>query len=295
MSITAASQIPRPAGPPPGVLIDVGSHKLHLQCVGPAGSRPVVILEAGGGAYSTAWAAVQKALPRSVRSCSYDRAGLGWSEDGPLPRTMAQEVFELHALLARANVPGPYVLVGHSIGGLLVRMYAAKYGSDVSGVVLAAGTHESARLGVIGKGWARVRELATGRAVPEPALTKPQPSAKGQAYDPSQDYFADELQLMYLSRLQNREPLGERPLIVLAPMRMDPPPPGTSEELWRELRVEKDDQAAGLVLLSTNSKLIRDRTSGHQIHNDNPALVARAIEQVVEAVLKGTRLDRPQQ
>ncbi len=204
---------------------------------------------------------------------------------------MAQEVFELHALLAAAKVPGPYILVGHSIGGVLVRLYAAKYGSDVSGLILAAALHESARLGVIGKGWVRVREQATGRVVPEPGLTRPK-TPENQAYDPSQDYFAEELQLIYLDRLRNREPLGDRPLIVLAPTRMDPPPPGTSDELWRELRVEKDDQAMGLVLLSTNSRLVRDRTSGHQIQTDNPALVADAIRQVRDAVVKGVRLER---
>lgn len=262
-----SGQVPRPSGSPPGVLIDIGSHKLHLLCVGPEGARPVVILEAGGGAYSTTWAAAQKALAPRVRTCAYDRAGLGWSQDGPAPRTVKQEVRELHALLAAAKIPGPYVMTGHSIGGVLVRLYAEEFPNDVSGVVLAASTHESARLGVIGKGWVRVRE------------------------DPSNAYFEGELQRLYMARRANREPLGDRPLIVLAPMRQDPPPPGTSDDLWSELRVEKDDQAMGLMLLSTNSKVIRDRTSGHQIQTDNPALVARAIEQVIEAVVRGTRVE----
>ena len=269
LAIAAApgGQVPRPSGSPPGLLIDIGSHKLHLLCVGPEGARPVVILEAGGGAYSTTWAAVQKALAPRVRTCAYDRAGLGWSQDGPEPRTVKQEVRELHALLAAAKIPAPYVMTGHSIGGVLVRLYAEEYPNEVSGVVLAASTHESARLGVIGKGWVRVRD------------------------DPSQTYFEGELQRLYMARRANREPLGDRPLIVLAPMRQDPPPPGTSDDLWSELRVEKDDQAMGLMLLSTNSKVIRDRSSGHQIQTDNPTLVARAIEQVIEAVVRGTRLE----
>ena len=260
-------QIPRPSGSPPGVLIDIGSHKLHMVCVGPERAKPVVILEAGGGAYSTTWAAVQKALAPRVRTCAYDRAGLGWSQDGPAPRTVKQEVRELHALLAAAKIPPPYVMTGHSIGGVLVRLYADEYPNEVSGVVLAAAMHESGRFGVIGKGWVRVRD------------------------DPSQTYFEGELQRLYMARRENREPLGDRPLIVLAPMRQDPPPPGTSDDLWSELRVEKDDQAMGLMLLSTNSKVIRDRTSGHQIQTDNPTLVAHAIEQVIEAVVRGTRLE----
>jgi pimeloyl-ACP methyl ester carboxylesterase len=269
LAIAAApnGQIPRPSGSPPGVLVDIGSHKLHLVCAGPERAKPVVILEAGGGAYSTTWAAVQKTLAPRVRTCAYDRAGLGWSEDGPAPRTMRQEVRELHALLAAAKIPAPYVMTGHSIGGVLVRLYADEYPNEVSGVVLAAAMHESGRFGVIGKGWVLVRD------------------------DPSQTYFDGELQRLYLARRATREPLGDRPLIVLAPMRQDPPPPGTSDDLWSELRVEKDDQAMGLVLLSTNSKVIRDRTSGHQIQTDNPRLVARAIEQVIAAVIRGTRLE----
>jgi pimeloyl-ACP methyl ester carboxylesterase len=285
VSAVSAYQVPRPSGNPPGILIDIGSHKLHLNCIGPAAAKPVVILEAGGGAYSTAWAVVQKALGPTVHSCAYDRAGLGWSEDGPQPRTMSQEAFELHALLAAANIPGPYVLAGHSIGGLIVRLYAEKYPNEVAGVVLAASTHESARLGVVGRGWVRVRELATGQPIPEPIATM------RKAPETQVNYFAEQLRLMYLARLQTREALGDRPLIVLAPTRIESPPPGTSEELWRDLRVEKDDQAMGLVLLSRNSKLIRDPSSGHGIQTDNPALVARAIRQVIDAVVNKTPLE----
>lgn len=280
-----------PRGPAPGVLVDIGSHKLHLRCLGPAGAGPTVILEAGGGGFSSTWSLVQDALSSRLRTCAYDRAGLGWSQAGPVPRTMKQEVFELHALLKAAKVPGPYVLVGHSLGGLLVRRYTEQYGSDVIGVVLAAATHESARLGVVGKGWVRIREQATGRVVPEPRTDMSAPSSPTQDYDPAQDYLAEEFQQIYLSRKSNPETLDDRPLIVLAPTRSDRPPPGTSDDLWNELRLEKGDQAMGLVLLSRNSKLVRDPSSGHQIQVDNPQLVARAIEEVVEAAVRGTRLE----
>jgi pimeloyl-ACP methyl ester carboxylesterase len=287
-AIAHAQGTGRPSAPPPGVLVDIGSHKLHLRCLGPAGARPTVILEAGGGAFSNTWSLVQDAVSPRIRTCAYDRAGLGWSEAGPTPRTMKQEAFELHTLLTAAKVPGPYVLVGHSIGGLLVRLYTEQYGSDVIGVVLAAATHESSRLGVVGKGWVRVREQATGRVVPEPQATITAPPPQG--YDPAQDYLAEELQQMYLSRKANPEPLGDRPLIVLAPTRPDRPPPGTSDDLWSELRLEKGDQAMGLVLLSRNAKLVRDPLSGHNIQVDNPQLLARLIEEVVEAAVTGRRL-----
>src|SRR5262245_3092492 len=95
--------------PAPGTLYAVGAHKLHMRCMGDTAARPVVLFEAGGGGYSGNWFKVQELLPKSVRSCSYDRAGLGWSEAGPAPRTMRQEVLELHELLDAAKLHSPLV------------------------------------------------------------------------------------------------------------------------------------------------------------------------------------------
>src|SRR4051794_11347976 len=167
-ALRSVAQAPAP-GPPPDALVDIGGHKLHLRCVGPSGAGPTVILEAGGGGVSNDWSRVQELLASRVRTCAYDRAGQGSSEAGPGPRTMRQEVFELHALLEAAKIPGPYVLVGQSIGGLLVRLYTDQYGSDVVGMVLVDPTHESDMLGNVRYGgWVRLREKATGRPVPEP-------------------------------------------------------------------------------------------------------------------------------
>ena len=94
-------------GPPPGTLIVVGDHEMHIRCVGPLNAKPTVIFEAGGGGSSKDWDAVQELLAPRIRSCAYDRAGSGWSEAGPAPRTMQQEVFELHALLKKAKIQGP--------------------------------------------------------------------------------------------------------------------------------------------------------------------------------------------
>jgi pimeloyl-ACP methyl ester carboxylesterase len=275
-----------PSGPPPGVLVDIGGHKLHLRCVGPAGEGPTVVLEAGGGGSSSSWAAVQELLSTRVRSCAYDRAGLGWSEPGPAPRTMRQEVFELHALLRAAGVPGPFVLVGQSIGGLLVRLYTEQYDSDVAGMVLVDPTHENDMLYNLRVGrWVHLRELATGRPIPEP-VREGRPSTQ---YNPADDYQAEEFQQIFLSRKADPQPLGNRPLIVLAAGKR-PPPPGTPEEFWKKLRQEKDEQKVDLTHLSRNSNFVLDPASGHDIEIDNPQLVAHAIEEVVEAVSTGVRL-----
>jgi pimeloyl-ACP methyl ester carboxylesterase len=127
---------------PPGQLIDVGGYKLHLHCTGPANSgSPTVILEAGAGMASPSWAWIQSAVGETTRVCAYDRAGYGWSEPGPTPRDARQVVHELHTLLGRAAIAGPYVLVGHSIGGMYVRVYTAQYPDEVVGLVLVDSSH----------------------------------------------------------------------------------------------------------------------------------------------------------
>jgi len=118
--IAGFSQSSAPLGPAPGKMIDVDGHKLHIHCVGPHDAKPAVILEAGGGTFSRDWAAVQRLLAERVRTCAYDRAGPGWSDLGPAPRTLAQEVFELHTLLESAKISGPFVLVGQSLVALYV-------------------------------------------------------------------------------------------------------------------------------------------------------------------------------
>ena len=128
------------AYPPPGQLVDVGGHRLHLNCAG-TGS-PTVVIDAGLGDWSASWSSwVQPEAARTTRVCTYDRAGMGYSEPGPLPRTAEHFAAELHTLLLRAGVPGPYVLVGHSAGGLPVRVFAHAYAADVAGVVLIESMH----------------------------------------------------------------------------------------------------------------------------------------------------------
>src|SRR5688572_2906899 len=123
------------AYPPPGQLVDVGGYRLHINCVG-TGS-PTVVIDAGWGDWSAVWSSwVQPAAAQTTRVCTYDRAGYGYSEAGPLPRTSERFAQELHTLLQEAQVPGPYVLVGHSLGGALVRVFAQQYAAEVAGVVL---------------------------------------------------------------------------------------------------------------------------------------------------------------
>src|SRR5579863_10308489 len=120
--------------PPPGKLVDLGTHRLHLLESGRGG--PTVVLEAGLMSTLLSWSELHRALAASFRVVSYDRAGLGWSDLGPMPRTADRMVEELHTLLQRAAIPPPYVLVGHSYGGLTMPLFAARYLQETAGVVL---------------------------------------------------------------------------------------------------------------------------------------------------------------
>jgi pimeloyl-ACP methyl ester carboxylesterase len=124
--------------PMPGQLVDVGGHRLHLYCTG-SGS-PTVVLEPGQGGMSSDLGWVAPAVARDSRVCVYDRAGRGWSDDAEGPQDAAQIAADLHTLLERAHVPGPYVLAGHSFGGLYVQTFAANYPDQVAGLVLLDST-----------------------------------------------------------------------------------------------------------------------------------------------------------
>jgi pimeloyl-ACP methyl ester carboxylesterase len=256
--LAVAAPQSRPAGPPPGKLVDIGGRTLHLHCVGPDDGRPTVVLEAGAGDYSNRWTAVQEILAPRIRSCSYDRAGFGWSSG--TPQSMSQDTADLRALLKAADLPGPYVLVGHSMGGLLVRRFALHDPDAVIGMVLVDSTHENTRhFFTADNQWKRVREQSTP--------------------------LGADFQELYAARLINAVPLGDRPLIVLEGTRPDPKVTRPAD-IEREKAAEEEDQAR----ISRNAKLVRDPSSGHRIHVDNPKLVASAIEEVVAAALKRTKL-----
>jgi pimeloyl-ACP methyl ester carboxylesterase len=135
---TVRESLEAKAYPPPGQLIDVGGHRLHMYCTG-SGS-PTVVLEPGHGASSSDFGWVTPAVARETRVCVYDRAGRGWSDAANGPQDGAHIAADLHTLLERAQVPGPYVLAGHSFGGLYVQSFAAQFPDQVAGMVLLDST-----------------------------------------------------------------------------------------------------------------------------------------------------------
>jgi pimeloyl-ACP methyl ester carboxylesterase len=170
----------------PGRLYDVGGHRLHVHCTGSGG--PTVVLMSGLGGFSAGWDRIAPPVSGTTRVCAYDRAGQGWSDDAPRPQDGVAAAGELHTLLGRAGEHGPYVLVGHSIGGDHAMTYAARYPEQVAGMVLldatspyrtAAGTTHAgppsaiavlpslARLGV-----GRLLPTSFWSALPEPAASR---------------------------------------------------------------------------------------------------------------------------
>jgi len=161
--LLAATGLAQPIdiGPAPGRLVDIGGRRLHLRCSG-SGS-PTVVIEAGASAFAIDWTLVQPEAARARRVCAYDRAGSGWSDPRPDVETPARIVADLHALLAAAGERPPYVLVGHSAGGLYVRLYQLDYPNEVAGLVLVDPSTED-----------RLFTLFQGRAVAISSLTAEQ-------------------------------------------------------------------------------------------------------------------------
>jgi pimeloyl-ACP methyl ester carboxylesterase len=309
----------------PGRLIDVGGYRLHIHSTGKG--EPAVVLIAGSGDFAFDWSLVQPAVSQFSRVSSYDRAGLAWSDLGPTPRTMQQEVHELHSLLRKAGVKKPYVLVGHSIGGLIARVYAAAYPDEVAGMVLVDPTTEDVTLNYQGK-IVRVRDSAQERPIPgvqtmnssppkpptdddlkqaefnkqmfgapkiEPpfdrlpqdiqalrlwALNNPKLSAA------TDDFWAEELQAIFVARSQTEYSLGDIPLIVLIGGNTGETPRGISAEEWQRLSEEKRKQKEELTGLSRSGKVIISEKSGHHIQLEDPELVVRAIREVADSVRK---------
>jgi pimeloyl-ACP methyl ester carboxylesterase len=127
-----------------GRFVQVGSIRMNIDCDGQG--SPTIILESGSGGPSVDWLMVQPEIAKFSRVCSYDRAGYGWSDSGSEPRSSLQIATELNQLLQAASEKGPYVLVGHSMGGYDIRVYTSQYPNDVVGMVLVDASHEDQEL-----------------------------------------------------------------------------------------------------------------------------------------------------
>jgi pimeloyl-ACP methyl ester carboxylesterase len=235
---TAAEAVDAQAHPAPGRLIDVSGHRLHLRCTGTG--APTVVLEAGGGEMSSNLGLVTAAVAPTTRICTYDRAGRGWSDSAATPPSGAQIAVDLHTLLQRGGVRGPYVLAGHSFGGLYVRTFAARYPSEVAGMVLVDSTAANASAEGLGSaagpvhrgaallsiparfGLARVFDAVTADDLPEPFNSEVLANgATARSFESSLDEYADAgAAAREAAALMS---LGGKPLFVLSAGAGNPP------------------------------------------------------------------------
>jgi pimeloyl-ACP methyl ester carboxylesterase len=308
-----------PPLPPPGKLVDVGGWRLHLNCTGTVrAGQPTMILEPGMGDFSVEWSLVQPGVAKFARVCSYDRAGDGWSDWGPHPRTFRQIVYELHTLLDKAGVKPPFVLVGQSYGGWLVRLYALTYPSDVVGMVLVdVGADDPQR---INNGKVMLSsELVKGEPIPAVKTSGPlrvsdiPPAALQQmkagaqslvphANDPPRDKLPPEAQRMRAWALSQLGHIaaGVNPVEIeeLAALRAEQAKSefpfgdkplivltrGIAEEHGPDgaaLEVERRRNHAAIAKRSRQGKLIIATRSGHHVQLDEPERVIQSIRDVL--------------
>lgn len=284
---------------PPGQLANVGDYNMHIYCTGEG--SPTVILEAGLNDFFVSWSRVQPEVARVTRVCSYDRAGLGWSEASPYPRTSEVMVQELHTLLGSTGIPGPYVLVGHSFGGINMRLFAQQYPDEVVGMVLVDSAHEqqAERLpflkNTVDAFISQFRTLSilssSGLMALSPA-TIPNRGFPDEAYKQYQavlattSYFdgaiAESTAFYSRESLLQISELGDLPLIVLSHGLPDSGSgvEGTEQSQFEREWMKMQKELAGL---SSNSKLMIAEKSGHYIQLDQPELVIESILEHVQA------------
>jgi len=290
--------------PPPGQLIDVGGYRLHIACQGDGGRTVVLVTGLGGS--SLLWSRVQPAIASSTRVCVYDRAGLGWSDASSRARTPAAAATELHTLLTNAGIPGPYVLVGASVGGKYIRLFAEEYPNAVAGLVLVDARHESVdaaltpderaaglagarrdsrlywwlgRLGIMRLFGARLAAATSPGAAALPTNTATllmvqasRPHALDAMVSESAGMTADD------ERLRAARPLGALPLVVLAA--------DSSVAQSPDWRAAQETQRQ----LSNNSRLIVVPQSSHFVSFDQPLAVVDAVQQVIISLQAGRPL-----
>ena len=253
-------------------LIEAAGVRLHLRCGGTrAAGAPIVVLEAGAGNSAKTWSDVFDPIAAFARVCAYDRQGLGTSESTANPQSGVAAVETLHALLQAAGERPPFVMAGHSYGGMLIRLYATRYPSEVAGLVLVDSSHEE-----------QLTRFASLPVPPRPAATETPPAAP-----PS--IGREQIDLAETSRALAAAPWhADIPLVVLSrglwfktPAAVPDPKADARLQIWQALHRE-------LATRSPRAELVVAPNSGHYIQNDEPSLVIEAVRRVAAKARNGS-------
>ncbi len=275
---------------PPGNMFDVGGYRLHIVCKGQG--LPTIVFDSGAGGFSLEWTRVQNALARQTQVCAYDRAGYGWSDMGPLPRTSKRIAAELHTLLKNAHVPGPYIIVGHSFGGYTAQYFARHFPKDTAGIVLIDSSHPE-----------QIERLPQPKTEPNKRQSSRSRSYL-MMYPIMHENFPDKvvdvayrLMTSWKHKLTWREEMMSFPISAHEVLHSDPMPiipvvvltrgqrvwprndyGDEMEKIWMELQDE-------LSQLSRNPVHLIAEKSGHSIHLDQPGIVITALQTVLNAYI----------
>lgn len=269
-----------------GQFYDIGGYRLYMTCMG-AGS-PTVIFDAGLGGFSLEWLRIQRELVGVVRTCAYDRAGYGWSDPGPSPRTTSQISDELNRLLSEAGIEPPYILVGHSFGGYNMQYFAKMYPADVAAVVLVDSSHpeQAERISNVPIRESRPDRPRIVTTLVDTSIVQKYPEdVRGlalQALASRKAIVTRQRELANFdfsgSEVQFAGSFPPVPLVVITRgMRVWPDDPlgNAREAQWSSLQAE-------LVQLSPSGRQVIAPGSGHMVHLDEPELVAEVIRDVLQ-------------
>jgi pimeloyl-ACP methyl ester carboxylesterase len=294
--------------PAPGKLVDLNGHLMHILCMG-SGS-PTVVIDAGNGSFSVEWTPIQQEASQFTRVCTYDRSGYGWSEAGPRARDGMQVVSELHDLLQAAGESSPYLLVGHSLGGVHVRLFAAQYPDEVAGLILIDTAYpltitpdfEMQMQSSIG--FYQAMDLMTSTGLLRilgplggedsmPATARKLPSEFQEMYlnlllDPNQ-YATAIAEMQQLPQtfeqmsqlLKGNQPFGDLPLIVLTAGLTTAPGSTPFNEQYVPVPDSQIELQLELAGQSSQGEQRVIAESGHSLHLDAPQAVIDAVKQIL--------------
>lgn len=241
-------------------MIDIGGYSLNVNCYGKG--TPTVIFESGLGDDNEVWTLVQPETSKNTRTLSYDRAGLGNSDIGELPRTSLKQVHELHAVLNKAKVKAPYIIVAHSIGGYNARLFAGTYPKEVFGIIFVDCSHENQFEDRVKRSSSKEIEIA-----------------KSQLIGAEQTFDELLISAKQVKEIRKKDALRNIPIIVLTADHKGDEPCSITEETW--LNYQND-----IVSLSDYSKHIIVEDSSHYIQDDKPKVVIDAIKGIVNGMSK---------
>jgi len=237
-------------------MIDISAYSLNVNCYGKG--TPTVIFESGLGDDSGVWTLVQPEISKNTRTFSYDRAGLGNSDTGDLPRTSLDQVHELHTVLNKANVKAPYIIVAHSIAGY----NAGTYPKEVSGIIFVDCSHENQFEGIVNRSSSKEIEIVKSKLIGE-------------------EQTFDELLISanQVKEIREKDALRNIPIVVLTSGHKGEKSSVITEETW--LNYQND-----LVSLSDYSKHIIIEDSSHYIQKDHPQVVINEIKGIINGMIK---------